>query len=377
MDERLGCFCPQRQSKWFVAVFSLHPKAFGSLMFRQEKTILAMITQINFQNFKALKEAELKLGMFNVIIGPNGSGKSSVLQAMKALGSPGEINWGVSTTVGMPNQSLSINAILKISNRSEDIKLGFHPQIGWAAMRARTSQLLIHAGQEGQEIISNLGRIKVFSFDASSLGHPVNAQQITDLQRDGKNLIGALTNLRDKDEESYNRLREEFQRWIPEYDSIVFDNDQGGMRHLRLRQKVTRQHIQAPLASEGTLLALALLTIVHQPIVPSIIGLEEPDRGLHPRLLRELRDALYRLSFPSDFGIKRAPVQVVVTTHSPFFLDLFKEHPEQVVIAEKKIDGTAAFKNLSDDRELRELIGDAPLGEVWYSGILGGVPVLA
>ena len=126
-----------------------------------------------------------------------------------------------------------------------------------------------------------------------------------------------------------------------------------------------------------TLLALALLTIVHQPDAPSLIGLEEPDRGLHPRLLRELRDALYRLSFPADFGIERAPVQVVVTTHSPLFLDLFKDHPEQVIIAEKSADGTASFKNLSDDGQLREIIGDAPLGEVWYSDVLGGVPVAA
>jgi predicted ATPase len=144
-----------------------------------------------------------------------------------------------------------------------------------------------------------------------------------------------------------------------------------------LKQKVSRQTIPASQASEGTLLALALLTIVHQPTPPVLIGLEEPDRGLHPRLLRELRDALYRLSFPTDFGIKRAPVQVVITTHSPFFLDLFKEHPEQVIIAEKAADGTSTFKNLSDDPQLRDLIGDAPLGEVWYSGILGGVPVAA
>ena len=116
---------------------------------------------------------------------------------------------------------------------------------------------------------------------------------------------------------------------------------------------------------------------MYQSDSPVLIGLEEPDRGLHPRLLRELRDALYRLSFPSDFGIKRAPVQVVVTTHSPFFLDLFRDHPEQVIIAEKNADGTATFKNLSDDAQLREIIGDAPLGEVWYSGILGGVPVAA
>ncbi len=47
-----------------------------------------MITQLKFQNFKALKDAELKLGMFNVIVGPNGSGKSSVLQALEALAEP-------------------------------------------------------------------------------------------------------------------------------------------------------------------------------------------------------------------------------------------------------------------------------------------------
>ena len=30
-----------------------------------------MITKVRFQNFKALKDAELKLGAFNVIVGPN------------------------------------------------------------------------------------------------------------------------------------------------------------------------------------------------------------------------------------------------------------------------------------------------------------------
>lgn len=336
-----------------------------------------MITQLRFQNFKALKNAELKLGAFNVIVGPNGSGKSSVLQALKALGEPNTINWGLSTTVGMQPPTLSINVTLKVGNREENIKLGFHPQFGWGVMREPGPQLLAHAGIPGQEITSVLNRIKIFSFETASLGQPVNAQQINELNRDGRNLVGALTNLRDKDEEAYNRLREEFQRWIPEYDAMVFNNDPGGLRFLNLRQKISRQTILASQASEGTLLALALLTIVHQPTPPILIGLEEPDRGLHPRLLRELRDALYRLSFPTDFGIKRAPVQVVVTTHSPFFLDLFKDHPEQVIIAEKKSDGTATFKNLSDDKELRELIGDAPLGEVWYSGVLGGVPVAA
>jgi len=207
--------------------------------------------------------------------------------------------------------------------------------------------------------------------------NPVDPELYGPLNSDGSNLAQAITFLRDKDEDAYNALRAEMQQWIPEYDGIGFDLEENNRRKLTLRQKISRKQIPASQLSEGTLLALALLTIVHQPDAPTLIGLEEPDRGLHPRLLRELRDALYRLSFPADFGIERPPIQVVITTHSPLFLDLFKDHPEQVIIAEKSSDGSATFKNLSDDAQLREIIGDAPLGEVWYSGILGGVPVAA
>ena len=44
-----------------------------------------MIERIRFKNFKALKDAEVKLGSFNLIVGPNGSGKSSLLQAFEGL----------------------------------------------------------------------------------------------------------------------------------------------------------------------------------------------------------------------------------------------------------------------------------------------------
>ncbi|MGO8766936.1 MAG: AAA family ATPase [Limisphaerales bacterium] len=331
-----------------------------------------MITKLQFQNFKALKNAELKLGMFNVIIGPNGSGKSSVLHGLEALFNPNGLNWQQTVTAGMPFNSVSIGVDFQFENRIEPVILAMNTS-GVISL-AKAGQITGSDTKVGQEIFSFLSRIKTFSFETSSLWRSVDSRNVTVLNKDGSNLAGALTHLRDKDEDAYNNLRVEFQRWIPEYDSIGFENDQNGYRQITLRQKNSRQFIPASQASDGTLLALALLTIVHQPTPPALIGLEEPDRGLHPRLLRELRDALYRLSFPSDFGIKRDPVQVVITTHSPFFLDLFKEHPEQVIIAEKCADGTATFKNLSDDPLLQEIIGDAPLGEVWYSGVLGGVP---
>jgi predicted ATPase len=83
---------------------------------------------------------------------------------------------------------------------------------------------------------------------------------------------------------------------------------------------------------------------------------------------------LYRLSYPADYGHARAPVQVIATTHSPHLLDLFRDHPEEIVIADKR--GRAAtFARLSDRADLAELLAEGgTLGDLWYSGILGGVP---
>jgi AAA15 family ATPase/GTPase len=79
------------------------------------------------------------------------------------------------------------------------------------------------------------------------------------------------------------------------------------------------------------------------------------------------------LAYPEGSNEKRDAVQVITTTHNPYFLDLFRDHPDEIVIAEK-VGLDAKFSRLSDRADLEEILGDAPLSEVWYSGVLGGVP---
>lgn len=333
-----------------------------------------MIERIRFKNFKALKDAEVKLGPFNLIVGPNGSGKSSVLLGFEILKDP-------AVYVQRKPQLLSLSAaspeyrIEALWNSGRSVFWGSRTPIG-----RESRHLAEHVGgspiapDDREEFSRRMDTIRVYALEPSVMWRPVHSQRVTELSKNGDNLAGALTHLRDQDEDAYDHLREELQRWLPEFDSVGFKNNSNGERELFLRQAGSKQPVPAQELSEGTLLALALLCIVHQPVAPTLIGLEEPDRGLHPRLLRDVRDALYRLSFPSDFGLKRKPVQVVATTHSPLFLDLFKDHPEHIIIAEKSADGSASFRSLADDPQLLEQIGDAPLGEVWYSGVLGGVP---
>ena len=83
---------------------------------------------------------------------------------------------------------------------------------------------------------------------------------------------------------------------------------------------------------------------------------------------------MYRLEFTNDFDEDRLPVQVVATTNSTYLLDLFNDHPEEIVICEKK-DGDVEFRRLSEMPNIDEILeGTKSLGDVWYSGVLGGVP---
>ena len=182
-----------------------------------------------------------------------------------------------------------------------------------------------------------------------------------------------MDSLRDKEPERFEALNKEFGRWLPEFDHILFETPQTGQRAFLLRTRKGHHALPARDLSQGTVLALAILTLAYLPDPPSLIGIEEPERGVHPRLLRHIQTALYRLSYPKQFGEDRQPVQVIATTHSPYFLDLYKDHPEEIVIAQKTSDG-ATFERLSDQPDIMEVLDDAPLGEVWYSGILGGVP---
>jgi len=189
----------------------------------------------------------------------------------------------------------------------------------------------------------------------------------------GEYLAGVLDRLRDQHPERFEALNAELARWLPEFDRLLFDTVGPGMKALFLRTRVGRRPIGAPDLSQGTLLALGILTIAYLPDPPPIAGFEEPDRGIHPRLLRDVRDALYRLAYPKDYGEKRPPVQVIATTHSPYMLDLFRDHLEDIVIAEKR-GNEATFTPLAQRPDIEQILDEARLGDAWYTGVLGGVP---
>ncbi len=329
-----------------------------------------MIDAIEFENFKVLRECRLPLGPCTVLVGANGSGKSTVLEGLEVMAGrrPLALDEHASMASRAGSGNVAIRGVWGGVNRGV-VTVDRSTQQG-EHRRGRTDD----AGAiESADWPDYLRRIRVYSLEPPQIARPTGPHPKPELAADGAGLGGVLTHLQDTAPERFDDLNAELGRWLPEFDRVLFAYDNDGNRVFFLRTREGGHRIPASDLSHGTLLALAILTMAYLPEPPSLLAMEEPDRGIHPRLLRRVQDAICRLAYPGSADESRPPVQVLVTTHSPYFLDLFKDRPEEIVIADR-VGDSVRFRRLSDVPEIDEILGGAPLGEVWYTGILGGVP---
>lgn len=333
-----------------------------------------MLESIRFSNFKMLRDTTLPLGRFTLIVGPNGSGKSTAMVALRTVNR--SLDFQRFVTNGLQLDDATIEIELHWNEPPYDDLL-MRMQWDKGNRKSAPAWSRVRGAQVGRDVTNplwdKLVQSRVYSLDAHAIAADTQLNPRMELQENGGFLAVILDQLRDRDPERFEALNDELGRWLPEFDRILFETPSPGTRRFLLRTRQGHHVIQAQDLSQGILLALAILTLAYLPDPPAIVCFEEPDRGIHPRLLRDIQDALYRLSYPENFGETRAPVQVVATTHSPYFLDLFRDHPEEIVIAQK-VGQEGRFERLSDRPDIDEILGDAPLGEVWYSGVLGGVP---
>jgi predicted ATPase len=335
-----------------------------------------MIERIHFENFKVLRDSTLPLSRVTLIVGPNGSGKSTCLQALESISSPGKFHWGRLVWAGARGDREATARVTVHWTDHADQR--YTTTVVWTWDGPTALQDANFRGERPpEELLSvfhqRITRFRLFTLNASSILKPVTLSPYLLLSETGEGLAGILDKLRDQDPERFELLNRELQIWMPEFDRILFETPQESMRSFLLRSREGQFKIGAHDLSQGTLLALAILTMAYLPDPPPIVAMEEPDRGIHPRLLRHVKDAIYRLAYPESVGEKRDPAQVIVTTHSPYMLDLFRDRPEDIVIAEK-VEDNVQFHRLSERKDLDEILENIHLGDAWYSGILGGVP---
>lgn len=151
-----------------------------------------------------------------------------------------------------------------------------------------------------------------------------------------------------------------YLRRFYEHARFISTRIQGGPLQLYIEEEGGRL-IPASRLSDGTLRFLCLLAILCHPAPPPVIGIEEPELGLHPDILPTVADLLRRAS---------ERTQLFVTTHSDALISALSDVPESVLVCERMPNGTVMER--LDAERLSAWLKDYSLGEIWRMGEIGG-----
>ena len=178
------------------------------------------------------------------------------------------------------------------------------------------------------------------------------------LSKNGGNLANVIQFLSEQHPEVLKKIFEALRRRIPKLESVDPVALPTGHLLLTVKDAPFSEGVQARYVSDGTLKMLAYLIQLHDPEPPPFLGIEEPENFLHPNLLHELAE---------ECDAATANMQMIVTTHSPFFINALTA--KQVWALRRNDRGYTEAVRASDMTGIKEqLEAGAKLGQLWLEG---------
>jgi predicted ATPase len=382
----------------------------------------ARIEYLRVQNFRAIRNLELKnLTPLTVLLGPNGSGKSTVFDVFAFLSECFES--GLRRAWDRRGRARELKTrgsegplVIEIKYREPDLPLiTYHLAVDehggapvvveeWLRWKrgshGRPFHFLIYKEGIGQAVSGEFPDEKDTRIDiplnspdliaVNALGqfaeHPrvaalrdfitgwyVSYLSVGDargqpeagpqerLSRTGDNLANVIQYLAEQHPERLERIFQALRSRVPRVERVVAEAMADGRLLLMIKDAPFANPVLARFASDGTLKMLAYLVLLHDPNPPPFIGIEEPENFLHPRLL-------YGLAEECRGASERG--QLLVTTHSPFFIDALR--PREVRVLWRDEAGYTQASLVSEITGVPEFVAQgALLGQLWLEGHFG------
>jgi predicted ATPase len=176
----------------------------------------------------------------------------------------------------------------------------------------------------------------------------------------GDNLPNVVQYLSESHPARLAEILRTLSRRVPRLEEVTAEPMTDGRLLLRIKDAPFAEPFLARFASDGTLKMLAYLIMLYDPDPLPLLGIEEPENYLHPRLLYGLAEECRTVSAAS---------QVLVSTHSPFFVDAVQ--PKELWAFERGGDGYTRASRVSDMPGVAAFVGQgAQLGALWMEGHL-------
>ncbi len=174
----------------------------------------------------------------------------------------------------------------------------------------------------------------------------------------GDNLANVIQYLKEQHPGRLDEVLKKLAQRVPRLERVAADVMPDGRLLLQIKDAPFEQPVLARFASDGTLKLLAYLTILYDPDPPQLIGIEEPENYLHPRLLPELAEECREATVRT---------QLLVSSHSPFFVNALR--PEEVWVLYRDERGYTQARRAVDMRGVPEFMSaGASLGDLWLEG---------
>ncbi len=382
-----------------------------------------MLTKLSVRNYKSLEDVTIPLRPLTVFVGPNNAGKSNILdcllflQELLELGAPSVSSrggfrylvWG-----GDVKRQIEIELEANIfDSLDREHEVTYRVEIAGGPAVYSISKELCSARRDGEERrllefpieqgqvgvwderagqISRWGSSEVgrrlslsdckdpvrypilsalaqamhnwafYNFIPSRMAQPGPAKRDLRLQEEGVNISSVLHTFQSEWGESFAEVEELLKTAVPEVERLLTPLTEEGQTHLAVEERGFSLRIPSWAMSDGTLRFLGQLAALLSPDPPALACFEEPENCIHPGLLQLVVEVLTSAAWKT---------QILVTTHSPDLLNFLA--PEDLLIVEKE-DGKTQCREAKDVAGVKEALRTLGLGELWYSGHLGGVP---
>ena len=395
------------------------------------------LIKVTLENIFSFKSAEVKLGRLNVLVGQNGAGKSNLLKVISFIGQtarsdllPAIESFGGLDRITFQGErkspvirirfelsitkyaSLNAPDVYELSfykgrgstrhtvvRRNETLLFKrykgrgrritveggrFYVQEEGAKAEVAKKSVLIGSASAGLATIRRLGEVygadqvndlanlfetfRVFEIDARLATLPSIRARSPELQPNAANLAAYLFNLQQTRPDLIEAISDDLIAVAPSVRGLRVrpfgaGSDDGFVIEIDERGLSDPTPLSA--ASFGTVRALALFAMLHDPNPPRLTCIEEIDHGLHPHALDRVVDRLRSAA---------ERTQIIAVTHSPALVN--RLDPKELVVFERDTDTGETLVPEINPASVRAAGEDAGLGlgEMWFSGILGGVP---
>lgn len=334
-----------------------------------------MIEKVLVTNFKSHAQTEIELGRVTALVGPNGSGKTSLLQAVYVL------NHFLRQEV--PAAMWDWNSILQFTRKGQSKdSIGITvigPARSWS-VKFLGSMVRDYQAQQNfisSELLELFGQVEYFKAIAQSISAPSYTLDIPPMiSVEGSNAASVISYLKTSQEEVHKRIEDDLKEIVPSVkrirvhpvpqaikekrtitangNTIAYDEDRQVVAQELIFDTKSGDGLPASLVSEGTLVALALLTLLHTSDA-SLFLLDDVEQGLHPLAQRQLIKTLKEFAEKHD-------KQILLTSHSGYIIDELAA--EDVWVMALDNEGVSRCRRLSDHPDAARLLEVLTTGEL-------------